>query len=89
MYMHGCKDTHYGKVVRYIVSVFILSADDQVLEKAVAGKSFCRCCITNFIQVVEFYPDAVEKFLRGFSCNDTFINIRLIIRIHILIKTSR
>ena len=89
VYMHGCKDTHYGKVVRHIVSVFILSADDQVLEKAVSCKSFCGCCITNFIQVIQFNPDAVEKFLCRFSGDNTFFNISFIIRIHILVKTSR
>ena len=89
MYMHGCKDTHNRKIVCHIVSVFVLSAYDQVLEKAVTCKSLCGCCITYFVKIVEFDPDTVKEFLCCFSGNNTLINVCLIIRIHILVKTSR
>ena len=89
MYMHGCKDTHNRKVIGNIISVFILSADDQVLEKAVSCKSFCGSRITNLVEIVQFNPDTVKKFLCRFSCDNTLVKICLIIRIHILVKTSR
>ena len=41
MHMHGCLNTHKGKIVGHILTVFILAACDQVLEKAVACKTFC------------------------------------------------
>ena len=63
MYMHGCKDTHNRKVIGNVISVFILSADDQVLEKAVSCKSFCGSRITYLVEVIQFNPDTVEEFL--------------------------
>ena len=52
MYMHGRLDTHKGEIIGHILAVFVLATCDQVLEKAVACKTFCRCGITAFIQVV-------------------------------------
>ena len=89
MYMHGCKDTHNRKVIGNIISVLVLTTDDQVLEKAVSCKSLCRSCITDFVEVIQFDPDTVKKFLCGFSGDDALVKICLIIRIHILVKTSR
>ena len=87
--MFGCLNAHKGQIVGHIFSIFVLTAYDQVLEKAVAGKSLCGCCITTFVQVIQFNPDTVEQFLCKFSGQHAFIQIRFIIRIHILVKTSR
>ena len=63
MYMHGCKDTHNRKVIGNIISIFILSADNQVLEKAVSCKPLCGSRITYLVEVIQFNPDTVEEFL--------------------------
>ena len=89
VYMHRCKDTHNRKVIGNIISVLVLTTDDQVLEKAVSCKSLCRSCITDFVEVIQFDPDTGKKFLCGFSGDDALVKICLIIRIHILVKTSR
>ena len=52
MYMHGCLNTHKGKVIGHIIAIFILTSYDQVLEQTVACEAFCRCCVTDFIQVI-------------------------------------
>ena len=65
--MHRCKDTHNRKVIGNIISVLVLTTDDQVLEKAVSCKSLCGSCITDFVEVIQFDPDTVKKFLCGFS----------------------
>ena len=50
--MHGTGNTHKGQIVCHILSVFVLSAYDQILEQAVSCKSLSTCCITALIQVV-------------------------------------
>ena len=40
MHMHGCLNTHNRKIVSYILSLFILTTRDQILEKAISCKSF-------------------------------------------------
>ena len=40
MHMHRCLNTHNRKIVSYILSLFILTTCDQILEKAVSCKSF-------------------------------------------------
>ena len=51
-YMHGSLDTHKGQVIGNVNAFLILSSRDQVLEQAVACKSFRRCSITALVQVV-------------------------------------
>ena len=52
MYMHGCLNTHKGKVIGHIIAIFILTSYDQVLEQTVACEAFCGSSITDFIQVI-------------------------------------
>ena len=70
-------------------AVCVLTACDKVLEKAVARKTFGRSSIAYLVKVVKFHPNTIHKFLGIFSCKCSVIQILLIIRIHILVKTSR
>ena len=89
MYMHGCLNTHDRKIICHILSVFVLSACDQILKQTVACKAFCRGGVTAFIQIVQFYPDAVHQLLRKLSGDISVFQILFIVRIHILVKASR
>ena len=50
--MHRRLDAHKGEIIGHILAILVLTTCDQVLEKAVACKAFCRCSIPAFIQVV-------------------------------------
>ena len=39
--MHGCLNAHNRKIISHILSVFVLSACDQILKQTVPGKSLC------------------------------------------------
>ena len=87
--MHRRLDAHEGQVIGHVNALLVLSSGDQVLEQAIACKSFCRCSVTALVQVVQFHPDAVHQFLSKFTCQLAAVQILLIIRIHVLVKSSR
>ena len=89
MYMHGCLNTHDWKIICHILPVFVLSACNEILKQTVACKAFCRGGVTAFIQIVQFYPDAVHQLLRKLSGDISVFQILFIVRIHILVKASR
>ena len=41
------------------------------------------------VQIIEFYPDTIHQFLRKLSCDLAALHVLLIIRIHVLVKSSR
>ena len=47
--MHGCLNTHKGKIIGHIIAIFILTSYDQVLEQTVSCEAFCGSSITDFI----------------------------------------
>ena len=87
--MHRRLDTHEGQVIGHVNALLVLSTGDQVLEQAVACKSFCGCRVTALVQVVQLHPDAVHQFLSKFPCQPAAVQVLLIIRIHVLVKSSR
>ena len=81
-----CLHAHEGQLVGDVVAVLILTADDQVLEHAVACKALCTCCVAALVEVIELDPDAVQQLLCGFKRLDTAVDIVLEPRIHVTVK---
>ena len=81
-----CLHAHKGELVGDVIAVLVLTADDQVLEHAVACKALSGSCVTHLVEVVELDPDAVQQLLCGFKGLDTAVDIVLEPRIHISVK---
>ena len=60
---------HIRKLICAVATVLCLSAYDKILEHTIACKTFSAQCVTNLAEVVEFYPYAIDKFLRVFGIN--------------------
>ena len=66
----------------------VLTADDQILEHTVTCKPVRRTCVTHLVDVVELYPDTVDKFLRLLDRDLPCVDILFVLRIHILVETT-
>ena len=83
-------NTHKRKIIGHIFAFFILTAYDQVLEQAVSCKALCAAPhhgtlfrSFNFTQMQSISSWANSRVIMP------LFHILLIIRIHILVKTSR
>ena len=84
--MHRRLKAHIGKVVGRVHSVYILTADDEVLEHSVARKAVSRCRISYLVYVVELDPNAVDELLRRFGCDKPPVDVLLVVGVHILVE---
>ena len=65
--MFGRGNRHKRQVVRDVFAVGVLPARYKVLEERISRKTLGRIFIAAFVEIVEFDPYAVHKFLREFA----------------------
>ena len=76
-----------GQFVSGVFTVSVLTANDQVLEHRIATEALCGCFVTNFVNIVELDPQAVEQFLGALFGQTPTGKIAFVVRIHVLVET--
>ena len=84
----GCFKTHIGQVVGGVHTIFVLTADDEVLEHTVSCEACGGLGVTHLAQAVELDPNAVDQLLCLLVGDLTRVKVSLVEGIHILVEAT-
>ena len=83
----GSRYRHKRQIVGNVFAFRVLTAGDQVLEKRISRETLRRIFIPALVEIVEFNPYTVHKFLRELSGHTALAGFK-VIRVHILVESS-